>query len=95
MNLTSWSESPPIGFWFNVLIWGVLGCAMLITPVFYFLKAIRDTSGVASLPGEKTLLPIYRKWKELPESFQIVFVSTVTLSSILVGFYLLTLFAPR
>src|SRR5436309_3120184 len=30
MNLTSWSESPPVGFWLNVLMWGVIGCAMLI-----------------------------------------------------------------
>jgi len=67
---------------------------MLIVPVFYFLKAIRDTSGLTPIPGEKSLLPLYRQWKELPENFQVIFVFTSALSSMLVAFYLLILLAP-
>jgi hypothetical protein len=45
-------------------------------------------------PGEKTLLPAYRKWKELPENFQAIFVFTIVLSSILVFFYLALVLGP-
>ena len=83
-------ERDPLLFLTYFLVWSAVGIITTAIPVFYFLKAIRDTSGFTSapLPGEKTLLPTYRKWKDLPENFQAIFVFTIVLSSILVFFLL-------
>ncbi len=72
-------ERDPLLFLTYFLVWSAVGIITTAIPVFYFLKAIRDTSGFTSapLPGEKTLLPTYRKWKDLPENFQAIFVFTI------------------
>lgn len=87
MTLISWKEYAPI-FLMCVVYWGVLAALTIGAPIFYFRKAIRDTSPLTPLPGASRINPIYDKWKEYPENFRAIFVFTIALSSILMLFYL-------
>jgi hypothetical protein len=84
VETVSW-KNDPIVFWTYLLVWSVIGSISLAIPIFYFSKAIHDTSPPISSPRESAVLRAYNKWKELPENFQAIFVFTIALSSILSG----------
>jgi hypothetical protein len=87
----SWSEEPTL-FLLLALLLTVLGVIIAGIPVWYYLKAIYDTSPRTILFPERGVSAVYSKWKDLPENYQAVFVFTIALSSILVVLYLLLLF---
>jgi hypothetical protein len=93
MTLISWKEYAPI-FLMCVVYWSVLAVLWIGGPIFYFRKAIRDTSPLTPLPRSSRFSPIYDKWKESPENLRVIFIFTVALSSILVFFYLALLLGP-
>ncbi len=86
-ELVSW-EKYPMAFVTYFFVWSVIGAVSLSVPVFYYLKAIHETSPSISSPRIGTVLSVYSKWQELPENFRAVFVFTIALSSILVLLYL-------
>lgn len=93
MTLISWKEYAPI-FLMCLVYWSALALLFSGAPIFYFRKAIRDTSPLISLPGSSTFDPLLNKWNECPEDLRAVFVFTVALSSILVFLYLALAFGP-
>ena len=87
-ELISWKEYPPI-FVVCVLYWSGLGILTVGVPIYYFRKAIRETSRVEVSTEEKTLQNILSDWKTLPENTRAVSVFILAVSTILVFCYLL------
>jgi len=89
-KIISWDEYPPI-FLMCALYWGGLGILTVGAPIWYFRKAIRDTSGADLLPGSKQFQNIFSEWRKLSGGPQAIVVFVIAVSSILVFFYLLIL----
>lgn len=81
-ELYSWKEKPGF-FLLTLLMWMGLGIGCATAVIWNFLKATRNTSTLASLPGARTVLSIYNWWRELPESVQIVILVMLALSPLL------------
>ena len=89
-NLLLWT-SDPVGFSFTAFVWILVGALCVGTPVWYYLKAIRETLGKDSFSAPTELQSIFAEWEKLSKNTQAIALFIITLSSILVFFYLLIL----
>ena len=89
-DMLLWTEDP-VGFSFTAFVWILVGSLCVGTPLWYYLKAIRETLGNDSSSVPTKLQSIFAEWEKLSKNTQAIFIFIITVSSILVFFYLLIL----
>ena len=87
---SSW-DSNPLDFGANFLAWGAFGAIVIGIPIYWYRKAIRDTSGISSPAFDKFDDTIEKLQKWSPSNASVIAVFIIAFCSILVFFYLLIL----